>query len=51
MRPGSSGDWRQLLRETTGSDLSAQAMLSYYAPLMDYLKKENRGRKHTLPDL
>ena len=51
MRPGSSGDWRQLLRETTGSDLSAQAMLSYYAPLMDYLKKENRGRKHTLADL
>ena len=51
MRPGSSGDWRQLLRETTGSDLSAQAMLSYYAPLMDYLKKENRGRKQTLPDL
>ena len=51
MRPGSSGDWRQLLRETTGSDLSAQAMLSYYAPLMDYLKKENRGWKHTLPDL
>ena len=51
MRPGSSGDWRQLLLETTGSDLSAQAMLSYYAPLMDYLKKENRGRKHTLPDL
>ena len=51
MRPGSTGDWRQLLRETTGDDLSAQAMLTYYAPLMDYLKKVNRGRKHTLPAL
>ena len=51
MRPGSTGDWRQLIREITGDDLSAQAMLTYYAPLMDYLKKVNRGRKHTLPEL
>ncbi len=51
MRPGSTGDWRQLIRKITGDDLSAQAMLTYYAPLMDYLKKVNRGRKHTLPDL
>ncbi len=51
MQPGSTGNWRQLIRKTTGNQLSAQAMLAYYAPLMDYLKKENRGRNHTLPDL
>lgn len=49
MRPGASADWRQLLKEKTGSDLSAKAMLDYFAPLMDYLKKENAGRKYTLP--
>jgi peptidyl-dipeptidase A len=47
---GSSKDWRQVLKEKTGSDLSAKAMLDYFAPLMDYLKKQNAGRKYTLPE-
>lgn len=51
MKPGASADWRQLLKEKTGSDLSAKAMLDYFAPLMDYLKKQNEGRKYTLPEL
>jgi peptidyl-dipeptidase A len=51
MKPGASADWRKLLKEKTGSDLSAKAMLDYFAPLMDYLKKENEGRKYTLPEL
>lgn len=49
MRPGQSADWRVMLREKTGKDLSAQAMLDYFEPLMAYLKKANEGRKHTLP--
>ncbi len=49
MKSGASGDWRKLLKDKTGSDLSAKAMLDYFAPLMDYLKKENAGRKYTLP--
>lgn len=48
MRPGSSADWRQLLKEKTGEDLSARAMLDYFQPLMSWLKKENEGRKYTL---
>lgn len=48
MRPGSSVDWRKLLKEKTGEDLSARAMLDYFSPLMDFLKKENTGRKYTL---
>jgi peptidyl-dipeptidase A len=41
---GATRDWREVLRDFTGEDLSAQALLEYYAPLMDYLKKENAGR-------
>ena len=51
MTPGASADWRKMLKEKTGSDLSAKAMLDYFAPLMDYLKKENQGRKYTMPEL
>ncbi len=51
MKPGASADWRKLLKEKTGSDLSAKAMLDYFAPLMDYLKEVNKGRKYTLPAL
>jgi peptidyl-dipeptidase A len=49
MRPGGSGDWRKLLKDKTGEDLSARAMLDYFAPLMEWLKKENAGRKYTFP--
>jgi peptidyl-dipeptidase A len=51
MRPGSSRDWRVVLKETTGEDLSAQAMLRYFEPLMSYLKQVNKGRKYTLAEL
>ena len=51
MRPGSSVDWRTMLREATGSELSAKPMLEYFAPLMEWLKKENQGRKATLAEL
>lgn len=48
MHPGSSVDWRKLLKDKTGEDLSARAMLEYFKPLLEYLKKENQGRKYTL---
>ncbi len=41
---GQTRDWRELLREKTGEDLSARAMLDYFQPLMDFLQKENEGR-------
>jgi peptidyl-dipeptidase A len=50
LQPGSSRDWRELLREKTGEDLSAKAMLRYFEPLTDYLKKANEGREHTLEE-
>ena len=49
LRLGGTHDWRELLREKTGSDLSAAALMAYYAPLMDYLRHENEGRDCSLP--
>jgi peptidyl-dipeptidase A len=51
MRPGGSRDWRVVLKETTGEEISARAMLEYFEPLTAYLKKVNEGRKQTLPAL
>lgn len=50
MYPGATRDWRKLLKESTGEDLSARAMLDYFEPLMEFLVKENKGREHTLPE-
>ena len=51
MRPGASKDWRQVLKEKTGEDLSARAMLDYYQPLLEFLKQENAGRTSTIAKL
>jgi len=51
MRPGASRDWREVLRQQTGADLSAQALVDYFAPLLAYLEQANAGRVHTLPEL
>ncbi len=48
MTPGASRDWRIVLKETTGEDLNANAMLRYFEPLMKYLQEVNKGRKHTI---
>lgn len=50
MAVGGVGDWRVLLKEKTGSDLTAKPMLDYFSPLLAYLKKVNEGRKYTLPE-
>ncbi len=49
MKSGADNDWRKLLKENIGSELSAKALVDYFQPLMEYLKKENEGRKYTLP--
>ncbi len=51
LRPGASRDWRELMRETVGEELTAQPMLRYFEPLMAYLQEQNKGRSHTLPPL
>jgi peptidyl-dipeptidase A len=41
---GATRDWNAVLREATGSGLSAKPMMAYFAPLMDWLKEKNQGR-------
>ncbi len=50
LKQGAVGDWRQIMKENLGQEISAKPMLEYYAPLMSYLKEQNQGRKHTLPE-
>ncbi len=49
MRPGKTVDWRELLREKTGSALSARPMVDYFEPLRKWLVEQNKGRTSTLP--
>lgn len=48
--PGASKDWRVVLKESTGDELNAKAMLDYFQPLVNWLKEQNKGRKYTLPE-
>jgi peptidyl-dipeptidase A len=50
LTPGASRNWRELLKESTGKELNAEAMLNYFEPLMPYLKEVNKGRKYTLSE-
>ncbi len=42
---GATRDWRALLREATGSDLTARPMVAYFEPLRAWLEEQNRGRE------
>lgn len=45
MEEGGTEDWRKVLREATGEDLSTRAMVEYFKPLMTWLEKQNQGRE------
>ncbi len=45
MEKGGTEDWRKVLREATGEDLSTRAMVDYFQPLMAWLQEQNKGRK------
>ncbi|HET6797419.1 MAG TPA: M2 family metallopeptidase [Gemmatimonadales bacterium] len=51
MAPGASRPWREVLKETTGRELDAKAMVEYFEPLYQWLKQQNQGRTATLPNL
>jgi peptidyl-dipeptidase A len=44
MEKGKTEDWRKVLKEATGEELSTRAMVEYYAPLMKWLQEQNKGR-------
>jgi peptidyl-dipeptidase A len=51
LRLGATRDWREVMREAIGEEVSARAMLEYFDPLLAHLRALNQGRKHTLPDV
>ncbi len=44
MVKGATEDWRKVLKDATGEELSTRAMLEYYQPLMSWLEEQNKGR-------
>ena len=44
MEKGATDDWRKILKDATGEDLSTRAMVEYYQPLMKWLEVQNKGR-------
>jgi peptidyl-dipeptidase A len=45
MEKGATEDWRKVLKDATGEDLSTRAMVEYYAPLLKWLEAQNKGRQ------
>lgn len=41
LEKGATEDWRKVLRDATGEDLSTRAMVAYFQPLQGWLEKEN----------
>ncbi|HEX8386293.1 MAG TPA: M2 family metallopeptidase [Rubricoccaceae bacterium] len=48
LRPGALVDGDRLLEEATGQGLTAQPMLDYFEPLMEWLRVQNAGRTATI---
>jgi peptidyl-dipeptidase A len=44
MEKGATEDWRKVLRDATGEDLSTRAMVEYFKPLQAWLEEQNKGR-------
>jgi len=45
MEKGATEDWRKVLKDATGEELSTRALAEYYKPLEIWLEKQNKGRQ------
>jgi len=45
LKKGATEDWRKVLKEATGEDISTRAMMEYFKPLMSWLEEQNKGRQ------
>ena len=45
LKKGATEDWRKVLKEATGEDISTRAMMEYFKPLMSWLQEQNKGRQ------
>jgi peptidyl-dipeptidase A len=45
LRLGATRDWREVIKEKTGEEISPKGMLEYFQPVMEFLQKENAGKQ------
>jgi hypothetical protein len=45
VRRVTDSEWRKVLKEATGEDISTRAMMDYFKPLMSWLEEQNKGRQ------
>jgi peptidyl-dipeptidase A len=45
LRKGATQDWRKVLKQATGEDISTRAMAEYFKPLQSWLEEQNKGRQ------
>jgi peptidyl-dipeptidase A len=45
LKKGSTEDWRKVLKEATGEEISTRAMAEYFKPLQTWLEEQNKGRQ------
>jgi peptidyl-dipeptidase A len=45
LEKGATQNWRKVLKDATGEDLSTRAMAEYFAPLTKWLEEQNKGRQ------
>jgi len=45
MEKGGTEDWRKVLKDATGEELSTRAMVEYFKPLQSWLEAQNKGRQ------
>ena len=45
LEKGGTEDWRKVLKEATGEEISTRAMVEYFQPLLAWLEEQNKGRK------
>ena len=50
MASGATKDWREVMKNATGEEMNAKAIVRYFEPLMNWLKEQNKGRTYTLPE-
>jgi peptidyl-dipeptidase A len=45
LKKGGTEDWRKVLKDATGEDISTRAMAEYFKPLQSWLEEQNKGRQ------
>ena len=45
LKKGATEDWRKVLKDATGEDISTRAMAEYFKPLQSWLEEQNKGRQ------